>query len=541
LENIHNSCRKSGLWSCLVILIGLYSSAVLAQKKPSILWKVVSDREVKEFLLAQKIDLNRIWLEEFVYQTSKSGENILIANKGPISDRMIDLVENVRARIEKGIDRIQDQAFEESFLKSPPKFVSLTPDEDREIVKKGVLPYFSSDSLLARSRARDPYLVEVPSLPFELRVTKSFGMIVRSFSRSAQNSAEFSRFEKDRFAPELTASFVSRHRIFFGATLGAMCLAPKVVKALNRANIITHESNSDLPRFLQEQCPSPPQQPLTDSFPKNQFIKRQNQNDALPTCRAEPISNDEGFALEIFTETCGGDYFNFLSVVEAQGVPRSLAKYILGMIAKPDEKSFPGYFLKPEWRKKIDSLNDCSCVFDTEKPGCRGFDDEIDDERDAGKANSSPPVVNRKDNYEQFLNAIAKLAPHEGIFYHGVPKGVYYLKDKYNVGDIIQFKDVVSTSIFPGTAASFAADQSSKHSDKNPRKIIFTVHVRNAKSIENFSEYPNEKEYILLPGTRLEVVSVFDNSLTDICNEQNRCKVPKNNLVKYTHVTLVEK
>ena len=53
---------------------------------------------------------------------------------------------------------------------------------------------------------------------------------------------------------------------------------------------------------------------------------------------------------------------------------------------------------------------------------------------------------------------------------------------------------------------------------------IFTIHTQKAKSIKEYSMYPNEEEYLIQSGHALEVILEEETTLKKLCQYGNTCK-----------------
>jgi hypothetical protein len=96
-----------------------------------------------------------------------------------------------------------------------------------------------------------------------------------------------------------------------------------------------------------------------------------------------------------------------------------------------------------------------------------------------------------------FLSAIAKLPPHSGSLWRGVAKD---LRHEYPVGRIVTWWGISSCTADPRVARAFLGARG--------RRMLFEVVPRTAVSIKAFSAFQGEDEYVLAPGTRLEVAEV---------------------------------
>ncbi|MEG0518302.1 MAG: phage minor head protein, partial [Bacteroidales bacterium] len=95
----------------------------------------------------------------------------------------------------------------------------------------------------------------------------------------------------------------------------------------------------------------------------------------------------------------------------------------------------------------------------------------------------------------QLLKDVRKLPLHEGVVYRNldkVPDGV--LKQWTKKGGVTEWDGFSSTTTDPNIYPN--------------REVRLKIFAKTGRNIEEFSMYPNEKEVLILPGTRLQITSV---------------------------------
>ncbi len=96
-----------------------------------------------------------------------------------------------------------------------------------------------------------------------------------------------------------------------------------------------------------------------------------------------------------------------------------------------------------------------------------------------------------------FISAVEKLPKKNIVVYRGVTKN-FHMDPKYQKEKIVTWWGISSTSEFESIANDFAASADTG--------TLFTIYAKSARDISAISFYPNEREHILLPGTKFRVI-----------------------------------
>ncbi len=217
-------------------------------------WAMVSDLKIKIYLSQHGIDLTKIWDEEFFFQISGKEEKEIDSAQGDrqkltpqLKEKIRHLLQNARARVEQAVDGISDDY---PFLQALPQQVHINPNEDRNIIKNGILGYFNFRPFLARLDAGDRFLLTVPTLTFELWFDQASSLIsTHSFESISQSSPQFAQFDKDRFVTPIKEGFIDRHRNIFGFCAGALCVSANAIDTFAKLDEVVHKDT------LKTQCP----------------------------------------------------------------------------------------------------------------------------------------------------------------------------------------------------------------------------------------------------------------------------------------------
>ncbi|WSJ71345.1 ADP-ribosyltransferase domain-containing protein [Kitasatospora sp. NBC_01302] len=93
--------------------------------------------------------------------------------------------------------------------------------------------------------------------------------------------------------------------------------------------------------------------------------------------------------------------------------------------------------------------------------------------------------------------AVAELPARTRPLWRGVPLD---LRAQYPLGRTVTWWGVSSCTSKPAVARSFLGSRG--------KRTLFEVHPLRAAGIQDFSAFTGEEEFILLPGTQLEVTDV---------------------------------
>jgi len=137
-------------------------------------------------------------------------------------------------------------------------------------------------------------------------------------------------------------------------------------------------------------------------------------------------------------------------------------------------------------------------------------------------------------------NQLQKVFQKEGNFFGETYRGTLLDTDKVSKlkeGDIIKNKAVLSTSHDPSIAETFSLKSQGKGTNTN---IKFNIKDTPQYNIEKYSEFPDEKEVLIKPGTYSKVVRKKDsgdnvqlelNTLSDL-DVSKLSKTEYNNIFK---------
>ncbi|CAF0989020.1 unnamed protein product [Adineta steineri] len=98
-----------------------------------------------------------------------------------------------------------------------------------------------------------------------------------------------------------------------------------------------------------------------------------------------------------------------------------------------------------------------------------------------------------------FMTALHKLPSFQGVVWHAVKQN---LRDQYKRGERGVWWGVSSMAMDPQILESYI--------QKTGPRTVFTVECKNGKDIGQYSQFPDEKEVMLMPGFYYEVTSVFE-------------------------------
>lgn len=105
-----------------------------------------------------------------------------------------------------------------------------------------------------------------------------------------------------------------------------------------------------------------------------------------------------------------------------------------------------------------------------------------------------------------FISAIERLPKKNIVVYRGVRKN-FHMDPKYQKEKIVTWWGISSTSEFQSIANDFATSaMAHKADDQYDTGTLFTIYAKSARDISAISFYPNEREHILLPGTKFRVI-----------------------------------
>jgi hypothetical protein len=120
---------------------------------------------------------------------------------------------------------------------------------------------------------------------------------------------------------------------------------------------------------------------------------------------------------------------------------------------------------------------------------------------DALRKNNEQTLIPWYGYLKLFLAALDKLSPYQGTVWRGVPKDLSknYKKNSEHIwwafSSCTSSVDILQSPNFLGATGA---------------RTLFSIEVSNGRLINEFSEFPTEDEILLLPGTRVRVVSVLN-------------------------------
>ncbi|MBF0315393.1 MAG: hypothetical protein HQK52_18375 [Oligoflexia bacterium] len=465
----------------IAVLLSFAATAAFAKNSNSnqAISRSVTDKEIKTFLIAQAIDLNQIWIDHFEGNLTPAEEKLLTSqrfNMLPIT--LQNKIKTLLLQIRTEIDTAINQQMHVSFLGNR---AHLPLRKERAILKKALLPYFSLNSLKERIARGDEYLLDTPSTPFALTLSKVHKRPkVTTYQNLAQSSKEFAALE-DRYqeaAP--TENFVERHRTLVKVLLKAMILSGKFAEKLQAAPDLYQ---GDLQAQLSDQAKI---DRIKSVCAAPNFM---NTMETSNTCPANsPIPASAADAINYFSGASGAEHVQLLHRLQSYHLPPKVMKLIPSLLTSLSAVS-------PSLHDKL---------FQAYQSYSKGEEQLL------------RHFCNNQEQASRLLRlldfGIHKLPSQQEVLYHAVPAAANYAKDNYKVGEVIYLKDYLTATHNPQVAL-----------DNLQSNTLFTIHAKDAKSIAAFSESPAKEEYLIIPEHALEVVSV----------ENDRGSI--------LHVTLVER
>jgi hypothetical protein len=135
------------------------------------------------------------------------------------------------------------------------------------------------------------------------------------------------------------------------------------------------------------------------------------------------------------------------------------------------------------------------------------------------------------------LQVTQKLPPQKGDVYRGLRMEAHDFNSTYRVGKVFTFECFASSATSETVARGFAEGKL----NKNPKadwSVMLVSHVLDARDIQLLSMAKEEKEWLILPGTKLTVTSIEDEP----SSKQTPGKVRPDNpaAVMWKRVTLTQ-
>lgn len=106
------------------------------------------------------------------------------------------------------------------------------------------------------------------------------------------------------------------------------------------------------------------------------------------------------------------------------------------------------------------------------------------------------------------LQHLSKIITKKNMLYRGVD-----YKPEGKIGEKITFKSFLSTSLLKSVAVGFAVENQKKKVKLNPKNplaplVLFVINASSGRSIEFFSVFPNEKEYLYEPYSEFRIRNI---------------------------------
>ncbi|MDR0196395.1 MAG: ADP-ribosyltransferase [Myroides sp.] len=104
-------------------------------------------------------------------------------------------------------------------------------------------------------------------------------------------------------------------------------------------------------------------------------------------------------------------------------------------------------------------------------------------------------------------NTLDRLKSSPGTYYRGIGKEEIAFLDSYKKGDIITYKNFMSTTSDELVSANFIRNNIIKTGEG----ALVVIQAKNAKSIKKFSDAEKEIEYLLKSRTEYEIIDIKPN------------------------------